>query len=142
MNGRLLVALQFISLALLVWPWSPGRFSVLSASLVVLGMGLGLWALAFNRIGNFNIRPAPKNDALLITGGPYRYIRHPMYAALLIFGAGIACWYGTWLKAACWLGLGAVLYLKSQAEEAALMRAFPGYEAYARHTRRFIPCVF
>ena len=116
MNGRLLVALQFISLVLLAWPWSPVRFSVLGTSIVVLGMGLGVWALAFNRIGNFNIRPEPKNDALLITGGPYRYIRHPMYVALLIFGAGIACWYGTWLKAACWVGLAVVLYLRTRAK--------------------------
>jgi protein-S-isoprenylcysteine O-methyltransferase Ste14 len=142
MTGRLLVALQFIFLTLLMWPWSAASFSAAGSILIVSGAGLGLWTLAFNRIGNFNIHPAPKADAVFITGGPYRYIRHPMYTALMIACAGIVCWYGTWQKAACWLALAGVLYAKSRVEEVALKRAFPDYEAYVQRTQRFIPYIF
>lgn len=142
MTGQILVVLQFVCLALLVWPWSGVSFSVDGTILLLTGAALGAWTLAFNRIGNFNIHPDPKAGALFVTGGPYRYVRHPMYAAVLIFGAGIVFWYGTWQKAACWLGLGAVLYLKSRVEELALRRVFPGYATYAQHTQRFIPFIF
>jgi protein-S-isoprenylcysteine O-methyltransferase Ste14 len=133
--------MQLISLILLVWPWSALKFSALGITLLALGIGLGMWTLAFNRIGNFNIRPEPKADATLITRGPYRFIRHPMYAALLVFSSGIACWYSTWSKVACLVGLGVVLYVKSRVEETALRRAFPEYKAYTQRTWRFIPFV-
>lgn len=142
MTGRLLVALQFILFALLCWPWSGWTFSSPGLALCAVGAGFGLWTLAFNRIGNFNIRPEPKAGAVLVTGGPYLYVRHPMYAALLLFAAGVALFYAAWPNTACWVGLAAVLYAKSRIEEAALKRVFPAYESYARHTRRLIPFVF
>lgn len=142
MSGHILVVLQCVCLAVLAWPWSAVRFSVYGTLLLLAGAALGAWTLAFNRIGNFNIHPAPRAGALFVTRGPYRYIRHPMYAAVLISGAGVVFWYGTWQKAASWLGLGAVLYLKSRVEELALRRVFPGYATYAQHTQRFIPFIF
>ena len=57
------------------------------AALVPLALSalLGVWTLAWNRPGNFNIRPEPKAGGQLVTGGPYRLMRHPMYTAVLLF---------------------------------------------------------
>jgi len=91
--GTALVALQFTpiaGLALLALPeilrgQAPtGAWSAAAANAL-----LGLWALSCNRPGNFNIRPTPRAGGQLVQQGPYRWIRHPMYSAVMAFG--LAC---------------------------------------------------
>ena len=111
------------------------------------GAALGAWALSANRPGNFNIRPEPKTAGHLVTGGPYRYIRHPMYLAVLIATAGFVVGYADFTalrvadlaRAAAWLGLAGVLHVKSGIEERALRALHPGYAAYAQRTKRLVP---
>jgi protein-S-isoprenylcysteine O-methyltransferase Ste14 len=119
-----------------------------AATLPLIAAGaLGAWALSANRPGNFNIRPEPKSGGRLVTGGPYRYVRHPMYLALLLATAGFAAGYADFAiwrasdlaRAAAWLGLAAVLHAKSGIEERALRALYPDYAEYARRTKRVIP---
>lgn len=140
--GRLLVAAQFALIGWLIWPltpqlWSPPALALLAASIV-----LGLWTLFHNPPGNFNIRPEPKASAQLVTAGPYRYMRNPMYSALLLFAAAEVLAYRDLWKIACWLALALVLLAKVLLEERWLRSLFPGYAAYAKRVRRFIPRVF
>jgi len=140
--GRLLVAAQFALIGWLIWPltaqiWSPPAIALLGCAVV-----LGVWTLAHNRPGNFNIRPEPKASGRLVTGGPYRYMRNPMYSALLLFAAAEVVAYADMWKIACWLLLALVLLAKVMLEERALRALFPGYAAYAKRVRRFIPGVF
>jgi len=78
------VAIQFISLGLIAvtGPIFPSNIYLLMIEL--LGLGLGIWAVYRMRIGNFNIVPDPLARSKLVTAGPYRLIRHPMYLALLL----------------------------------------------------------
>lgn len=99
---------------------------------------LGLWTLAHNRIGNFNIRPTPKAGGKLITSGPYQYIRHPMYSAVLLGGAALAWASAPWAWLA-WAVLCVVLWHKSSLEERWMADHHPHYAAYRQHSRRFIP---
>ena len=55
--GRLLVAAQFALLAWLIWPLTPQSWSPPALALLGCAAGLGAWALAYNRPGNFNIHP-------------------------------------------------------------------------------------
>ena len=140
--GRLLVVAQFALIGWLVWPlsaqaWSPPALALLACALV-----LGAWTLAYNRPGNFNIRPEPKKSGRLVTGGPYRFVRNPMYSAVLLFAAAEVVAYRDLWKIACWLALALVLLAKAMLEERGLRALFPGYAAYARRVRRFIPGVF
>ena len=89
--SHLLVALQFASIVIIAWPFfsqAEGRLQWLAIS--AIGLLVGLYTLAHNKLGNFGIYPEPIPDACLVTTGPYRRIRHPMYASLLLFMAGIA----------------------------------------------------
>jgi protein-S-isoprenylcysteine O-methyltransferase Ste14 len=142
MIGRLLVAAQFALLAWLIWPLTPQRWSLPALILAACAASLGLWTLFHNRPGNFNIRPEPKASGRLVTGGPYRYMRNPMYSALLLFAAAEVVAYADLWKTACWLALAVVLLAKAMLEEQGLRERFPHYAAYARHVRRFIPGVF
>ena len=140
--GRLLVVAQFALLGWLIWPLTAQIWSPPALALLACAVALGLWTLFHNRPGNFNIRPEPKTSGRLVTGGPYRYMRNPMYSAVLLFAAAEVVAYADMWKIACWLLLALVLLAKVMLEERALRAVFPGYAAYAKRVRRFIPGVF
>lgn len=140
--GSLLVALQFGLLAgLLVVAVRGNPLAPAPVALALLGVAVGLWAVACNRPGNFNIHPAPKAGGRLVSSGPYRWIRHPMYTALLLAGAGCAWASGGALGWGLWIALAAVLVAKTRLEERWMAQAHPGYDAYRARTRRFLPWV-
>ena len=140
--GRMLVAAQFVLIAWLIWPMTPQLWSLPALLLVVGAAGLGLWTLFHNRPGNFNIRPEPKASGRLVTSGPYRFLRNPMYSALLLFAAAEVVAYADPWKFLCWLALALVLLGKAMLEERGLREKHAGYADYARRVRRFIPGLF
>jgi len=143
--GTALVLLQFaliVALALAAVAAFLDRGAPAGAWLVGAGgIALGLWAVSCNRIGNFNIRPDPRPGGVLVDRGPYRWIRHPMYTAVIACGAACAIVVGTvW----GWCGVAllvAVLAVKAAFEERGMLLAHPGYDAYRRRTKRFVPGV-
>lgn len=77
----------------------------------------------------------------LVTHGPYRYFRHPIYAAILyFFWAGIAA---HWSVRSALIGVAAtaMLGLRMFSEETMLREAYPEYGAYAQRTARVVPFV-
>lgn len=147
--GLLLVACQFGLMAMLVVmgalglkPWPSWPVLALAAVLAAAGAALGLAAMAANRPGNFNIHPAPREGAHLVVHGPYRRIRHPMYAAVLLMTAAAAVMAASLPAAAAWAALLAVLLAKSGLEERWLAAHHAGYAAYCRRTHRLLPGLY
>lgn len=141
--GWVLVLAQFALFVLLAWPWTSLVMSYPGLALAAAGIAVGLWTLLHNRIGNFNVHPAPKSEGRLVTSGPYRYARHPMYSAVLLFaGAAVFFYQADSRKIACWLALLLVLWVKTRLEEHALGNHFTGYSDYAKRVGRFIPRLF
>jgi protein-S-isoprenylcysteine O-methyltransferase Ste14 len=140
-----LVGLQFALMgALLATAWPPTAPALLPAALFLLLVsgGVGAAALAANRPGNFNIRPEPKEQARLVTSGVYRWIRHPMYCAVLIGTLGAVLVDPQPWRTAAWLALLGVLVAKLRREERYLLQRFSGYAAYRERTRRLMPGMF
>jgi protein-S-isoprenylcysteine O-methyltransferase Ste14 len=85
--------------------------------------------------------PRMMKEQTLITSGPYKWIRHPIYTAfLLILGATLLI-SSNWLVGACWLGM-TVLEIASRVKfEEALMLEYFGdrYREYMKTTGRFLP---
>lgn len=78
----------------------------------------------------------------LVTHGPYRYFRHPIYAAILYFlWAGIAAHFSV-RSALIGLGATAMLGLRMFSEESLLRQSYPEYGAYASRTTRVLPFLF
>lgn len=109
--------------------------------LCVLGAWLGLKGkadLGRNRI----TRPEPRPDGELVTGGIYAFIRHPLYASLILLGFA---WALIWRSGPV-LGLALVqaifLDAKARREERYLRARFEGYTAYARRVKRFVPGLY
>ena len=144
--GYLLVALQFSVLLALVFSSAlllRLRAGDLLPWLVVgVSMAVGVAAIVNNRPGNFNIHPSPKSGGSLVVHGIYRYVRHPMYAAILGFGAAYVLARPDAMRLALFCILLGVLLAKARLEEQWLCEKFPGYPAYMKTTRRFLPGVF
>jgi len=141
--GSALVAAQFGLLAALfglmeVRGFDPSAGAML---LVVLSAALVAWTLLHNRLGNFNIHPQPHAKGELVTSGPYRWIRHPMYTAVLLGAAALATASEVGLAWALWLGLLGVLWTKALLEERWLTQRYPPYASYCQRSKRFIPWV-
>ncbi|MEK7360462.1 MAG: methyltransferase, partial [Pseudomonadota bacterium] len=123
---------QFALIAWLIWPLTAQAWSLPALALLGCAVALGLWTLVHNRPGNFNIRPEPKVSGRLVTSGPYRYVRNPMYTAVLLFAAAEVVAYGDIWKIACWFALALVLVAKAILEERGLREQHAGYAEYAR----------
>lgn len=141
-RSHLLVAVQFSAIGLCVYPFADQRFGIAALALGLAGIAAGLWTLWHNRPGNFSVYPEPLDGFELITSGPYRWVRHPMYSSLLLMMAGIALYNAHWLNA-----LGFVLVLlavlgKMSLEERYLSNAITEYQGYRQRTKRLIPLVY
>lgn len=147
--GTLAVTAQFAACMVICIPARfvgatsvPEALAPVAAAVLVSGVALAVWTISHNRPGNFGVHPEVKSGTQLVTTGPYRWIRHPMYLTLLLCMAGVTLLNphtpGHWA-----LGiLGLVLLAKIRIEERFLRARFPEYSAYAGRTRRLIPFVF
>lgn len=73
------------------------------------------------------------------TGGPYRFVRHPVYASQILCGAVVLVWRFSPWGLACWLTFIWVQTTRARAEEAALLEAHPEYACYMETTPGFLP---
>ena len=141
--GWTLVLCQFALFILLAWPRELPVMSFAGVLLAASGTLVGIWTLLHNRLGNFNVHPAPKSEGRLVTSGPYHYVRHPMYSAVLLVAAAAVFFYNAATgKIGYWLGLLLVLWLKTLLEEQALRHKFTDYSNYTKRAGRFIPRMF
>lgn len=110
--------------------------------LELAGIVLGVWAVAAMRLGQLRIHPEVAGHAELRTSGPYAWVRHPMYTALLLAMAGVTLDRPTPVRLGLFAALAGVLVIKLLREERLLRKKFPGYAAYASRTPRLIPFVW
>ncbi|MBI4764958.1 MAG: isoprenylcysteine carboxylmethyltransferase family protein [Deltaproteobacteria bacterium] len=81
-----------------------------------------------------------ENTTHLVTMGAYRYIRHPLYASLLLLAWGIFFKHMTWFSGALALGISAFLVATAKAEEKENFSRFgEEYSRYRKTTKMFIP---
>jgi protein-S-isoprenylcysteine O-methyltransferase Ste14 len=102
--------------------------------------------LQYTLVGRYRLRKGGGGPGIsvpperLVTGGPYRWCRHPMYLGHLIFLAGLALALRSWLGAAVFV-LHAVWFdRRARSDEARLVALFgEPYREYAARVKRWIP---
>jgi protein-S-isoprenylcysteine O-methyltransferase Ste14 len=88
------------------------------------------------------IFPEPSIDAVLITDGPYKYLRHPMYTSVLLSTLGLMLIHFNFIRLTV-LGLLVIdLLVKLHWEEIMLKRKFDGYNSYCNTTNKLIPFIY
>jgi len=81
-----------------------------------------------------------RKEHTLVMTGPYRYVRHPMYAAGFTFMIALAVATANWLVVLPMIAGTALLYAQIGREEAMLIDRFgEDYRAYMKRTGRFLP---
>jgi protein-S-isoprenylcysteine O-methyltransferase Ste14 len=108
----------------------------------LLGLALAIWSR--NTLGrNWSSVVTLKKEHELVERGPYRFVRHPIYSAILLMSTGTAVAFG---RLGCWLGLLLLFWgfwLKLRQEEALLTRNFPAeYPGYMKRVKALVPYVF
>ena len=138
---RLLVFAQVVLVALLMFASQPSSYQWHILLIKFAGVGFGLWAI-FTMGRYINISPKLKENALLRTSGPYRFVRHPMYLALVVFCGAFVLSNISLYTFALWLALLFILGIKINYEERILRSRFPDYSSYAKKTKRIIPFLY
>jgi protein-S-isoprenylcysteine O-methyltransferase Ste14 len=103
--------------------------------LMIVGITFGIYALGC--LGtSFGIFPEAR---ALVTNGPYRYIRHPLYLAEIISAAGLILGAFSGWSVGLFVIFVVLQYGRAILEERALTRTIPDYPAYAARTWRILP---
>jgi len=110
----------------------------LSAAITLTGCVLIILAIGY--LGrSFSIAPQART---LVTGGPYKIVRNPLYLAEEIAVVG-ALMHVTWYVAIAFLAVHLALQIsRIRYEESLLASVFPEFPAYARRTARLIPGIW
>lgn len=142
MKGKILVTIQFGCLFLLAITthWLAMVWWVFL--LLAISAALAFWAMASMKLGNFNVVPTPVANGVMVSRGPYKVIRHPMYSSILIFALAIVSGEFSYVKLIISLVLLAGLVVKMLYEEELLCRQYPDYKGYMDKTKRMVPFVW
>jgi methyltransferase len=111
----------------------PGALGLAALAVAIGAQALRWWAIA--TLGwRWNTRIIVVPDASPITGGPYRFLRHPNYLAVILEMLGIPLIHGAWLTALVFSSLNAALLaVRIPTEERVLGRLYA--EAFEGHSR-------
>jgi len=123
------------------WPRFPGlRLVWLAVALIALGIALAAAAAMLFRREGTELEPTSTANRKLVTSGPFRVTRNPMYLGLIIVTIGVAFWVGAWPMFLVPVALFATAnWVHVPFEEEKMRRQFgEAFDAYARKVRRWI----
>jgi protein-S-isoprenylcysteine O-methyltransferase Ste14 len=125
------------------WSTTPIWAQILGAALIAACMLLVSLVFRANTFAAPQVRIQSDRQQSVVTTGPYRIVRHPMYAAAILYFLGVPLLLGSrWALLPIPLFV-AAFAVRAVHEERVLRNALPGYDAYAANVRfRLIPFVW
>ena len=116
----------------------PAWFGGVSTAMSLVAFTLAVYGLLYLR-RSLSIIPEVRR---LVTGGPYRVVRHPLYAAEILAALAFVLVNPGALAAVVLVPFVLTQLQRSKYEERLLTEAYPLYRDYAQHTRRLIPFIW
>lgn len=125
-------------------PIIPRTTGVLAFGTGMCGLGLGLAIWARKHLGtNWSREPSIQAGHELVTSGPYRLVRHPIYAGILVAILGSALVAGRTVWLIMFAGFSLMIIARVKTEEEFMMNLFPQqYPEYKKRTSALIPFVW
>ena len=119
----------------------PRTESVAAIGLAIEAVGIALAVWARYCLGaNWSGAVTLKEGHELISAGPYKRIRHPIYTGFALAFLGTAIFIGEWRAVVAFAVITIAHYIKARKEEAFLAREFgPAFEGHRAHTGMFLP---
>lgn len=106
------------------------------------GLFLAISALVGLNWHSFSVFPEPKPKGRFIRTGVYAYIRHPMYAGVLMVCGSLVWEFFSWDRLVAFGFLLVVFVIKILAEERFLKARFAEYRDYCENTNRLVPFIW
>jgi protein-S-isoprenylcysteine O-methyltransferase Ste14 len=125
------------------WSHIPVWVQAVGAILIALYAYISYRTLRENTFAAPAVKIQTERGHRVVSTGPYAYVRHPMYAGILLYIIGAPLLLGSWYGLAAAPLTAAMLAMRAVLEERALACGLPGYRDYAARVRyRLIPCIW
>jgi protein-S-isoprenylcysteine O-methyltransferase Ste14 len=122
------------------WSAMPIVIQVIGTAAVVAAVGVVWWCAAANHFLSTRSRIQSERGHTVVHHGPYRFVRHPMYASRIVLIMGAALTLGSWIALVPAVLIALLLVLRTSLEDRMLTRELPGYRKYATHVpARLVP---
>jgi protein-S-isoprenylcysteine O-methyltransferase Ste14 len=125
--------------------WSAMPFWTMYVGLILfaLAMTMATWPMLVNPYAETSVRIQTDRAHRLVTAGPYRFVRHPMYVGAILMYPAMAFIFGSMWALALAAVIAALLVLRTALEDRTLRKELPGYEEFAARTQyRLMPGVW
>ena len=125
------------------WSFVPALLSVFGVCVLIAAQLLILWAMAVNVHFETTVRIQKERDHKVVTTGPYQYVRHPGYSAIIFMYGVTPLILGSWRGMVPAFFCSVFLVIRTALEDKTLQRELPGYTAYAKTTHyRLVPGIW
>ncbi len=144
-RGNRILLLIFLATAALDagrfrWSAMPMIVRAIGTAAVVATVGVIWWCAAANHFLSARSRIQSERGHTVVQHGPYRFVRHPLYASRIVLIIGVALTLGSWIALVPAALNAVLLILRTSLEDRMLTTELPGYSEYAKHVpERLVP---
>jgi protein-S-isoprenylcysteine O-methyltransferase Ste14 len=106
----------------------------------VAAVGVIYWCASANHFLSARSRIQSERGHIVVQHGPYRFVRHPLYASRIVLITGTALTLGSWIALVPAAMNAVLLVIRTSLEDRMLTTELPGYREYAKHVpERLVP---
>ncbi len=125
------------------WSTIPFGLQLLGLVVAVCGGVVSMWAMAVNKFYSSVVRIQKDRGQVVVTSGPYHFIRHPGYASAIGSYLAIALMLGSWWALLVALFVIITFIVRTDSEDRLLQAELEGYREYASQVRyRLLPGIW
>jgi protein-S-isoprenylcysteine O-methyltransferase Ste14 len=122
------------------WSAVPSIVRAIGTAAAVGAVGVVYWCAAVNHFLSARSRIQSERGHTVVQHGPYRFVRHPMYASRIVLMIGVALTLGSWIALVPAALIALLLVVRTSFEDRMLTTELAGYREYARHVpERLVP---
>jgi protein-S-isoprenylcysteine O-methyltransferase Ste14 len=122
------------------WSAIPIIVRAIGTAAVVAAVGVIWWCAAANHFLSASTRIQSERGQTVVQHGPYRFVRHPLYASRVVLWIGVALTLGSWIALVPAVLIVLLLVLRTLLEDRLLTTELPGYREYAKQVpERLVP---